>query len=87
MVRGGFSLKSQGFASALTVPDQPCMGLPTNPAQMTTAARFGGLVAAYQQPAARRTIQQRARIALTEERQHPRTDANPRTSKICQLDK
>ena len=48
MVRGGFSLKSQGFASALTVPDQPCIGLPTNPAQMTTAARFGGLVAAYQ---------------------------------------
>ena len=48
MVRGGFNLKSQGLASAFTVPDQPRIGLPTNPAQMTTAARFGGLVAAYQ---------------------------------------
>ena len=34
--------------AALSVPDQPCIGLPTNPAQMTTAARFCGLVAAYQ---------------------------------------
>jgi hypothetical protein len=34
--------------AALSVPDQPCIGLPTNPVQMTTAARFCGLVAAYQ---------------------------------------
>jgi hypothetical protein len=48
MVRGGFNLKSQGFASALSAPDQPGSGFLTNPAQMTTAARFCGLVAAYQ---------------------------------------
>jgi len=48
IARGGFSLKSQGFASAFNAPDHPSTGFPTNPVQMTTAVRFGGAVAAYQ---------------------------------------
>ena len=48
IVRGGFSRKSQGFASPFTIPDQRRTGLLTNPAQIMTATRFCALVAAYQ---------------------------------------
>src|ERR1700726_4850431 len=47
MRRGGLNLNNQSFATLLTIQDQPARGLKTNPAHMTTPARFGGFVAAY----------------------------------------
>jgi hypothetical protein len=47
MRRGGLNLKNQGFATPFTIHDHPAMGLKTNPAHLTTPARFGGLEAAY----------------------------------------